>query len=431
MKILFVGSGFLPEKVGAMELHMQFAAKELIKQGHDVLVVCRGYSPGREEYSVESTEFDGIPVKRLNHKFSRTDSFEMMYSNPDIVRTFEGIFREYEPDVVHIHHLFALTLDIVDYVKVTGVPLVMTLHDYWLGCPRRQRITSSLEACPEVVLDRCVNCLRSLWPAFFSARDENLPKKQADSEDRQRLEKYHEKVKSILDKVDQLIAPSRFVQTIYARYGIAKRAISIVPSGMDMSRFEVVRRKRSSIFRFGYLGPVIPSKGVHILIEAFQTIAGSDCALEIWGEVLPFYKDTNYGHRLAILAKGWETSIQFKSRYDNADVAGILSAIDALVVPSLWYEAYPMTIQEAFLAGTPVIVSNFGGLSEAVEDEETGLLFNVGDSVDLAKKMKRIKQNATLRQKLTESPKSVRTVEETVATLLEIYSSLRGDRDDE
>ena len=31
MKILFVGSGFLPEKVGAMELHMQFAAKELIK----------------------------------------------------------------------------------------------------------------------------------------------------------------------------------------------------------------------------------------------------------------------------------------------------------------------------------------------------------------------------------------------------------------
>ncbi len=431
MKILFVGSGFLPEKVGAMELHMQFAAKELIKQGHDVLVLCRGYSPGKEEYAVESTEFEGIPVKRLNHKFSRWNSFEMMYSNPDIVRTFEGIFREFEPDVVHIHHLFALTLDIVDYVKVTGVPLVMTLHDYWLGCPRRQRITASLEACPEVVLDKCVHCLRSLWPAFFSARDETLSKEQADREDRLRLEKYHKKVKSILGKADRLVAPSRFVQTIYARYGIERRDISVIPSGLDASRFEGVGRKRSSIFRFGYLGPVIPSKGVHILIEAFQTIAGSDCALDIWGEVLPFHKDTNYGHRLAILAKGWETSIHFNGRYDNSQVAEILAAVDVLVVPSLWYEAYPMTIQEAFLAGTPMIVSNFGGLSEAVEDEETGLFFNVGDSVDLAKKMKRIKQDTALRQKLAESPKDVKSVEENVATLLEIYNSQRGGRVDE
>lgn len=431
MKILFVGSGFLPEKVGAMELHMQFAAKELIRQGHDVLVLCRGYSPGKEEYAVESTEFEGIPVKRLNHKFSRWDSFEMMYSNPDIVRTFEGIFREFEPDVVHIHHLFALTLDIVDYVKVTGVPLVMTLHDYWLGCPRRQRITSSLEACPEIVLDRCVHCLRSLWPAFFSARDESIPKAEADGQDRERLEKYHQKVRSILEKVDRLVAPSRFVQRIYARYGIEKRAISVIPGGLDTTRFDDVTRKRSTIFRFGYLGPVIPSKGVHILIEAFQAIGGSDCALEIWGEVLPYHKDTNYGHRLAILAKGWETSIHFNGRYDNADVAEILSAIDVLVVPSLWYEAYPMTIQEAFLAGTPVLVSNFGGLSEAVEDEETGLFFNVGDSVDLSKKMKRIKQNSALRQTLADSPKDVRSVEQNVAALLEIYDSQRIDRADE
>jgi len=90
-----------------------------------------------------------------------------------------------------------------------------------------------------------------------------------------------------------------------------------------------------------------------------------------------------------------------------------------------------MTIQEAFLAGTPMIVSNFGGLSEAVEDEETGLFFNVGDSVDLAKKMKRIKQDTALRQKLAESPKDVKSVEENVATLLEIYNSQRGGRVDE
>jgi glycosyltransferase involved in cell wall biosynthesis len=183
---------------------------------------------------------------------------------------------------------------------------------------------------------------------------------------------------------------------------------------------------RSTLTRFGYIGSILPSKGVHILIEAFKLIGGSDQRLHIWGEVLPFHKDTNYGHRLAVLTKGWESSIQLHGRYENEDLPKILSNIDVLVAPSIWYEAFCLTVREGFLAGVPVIASNFGAMAEAIEDGETGLLFNVGDSVDLSRKMGRLMTDHALRRKLAESPKKVYTVEENVAGLKRVYREITG-----
>jgi len=304
--------------------------------------------------------------------------------------------------------------------------VVMTLHDYWMGCPRTQRMTASLETCPEIVTDRCARCLRRLWPGFFSGGREDVPRDKADANDRVLLQAYHDRVKKVLNSADRLIAPSRFVRKIYERYGIEKRRFSMVPYGLDRSLFAGIAKKRSPVFRFACLGPVIPSKGVHILIEAFQLIGGSDCALHIWGEAMPYHKDTNYGHRLAVLSKGWETSIHFHGHYENRDVGKILAEVDVLVVPSIWYEAGPMTVREAFLSRTPVIASNFGALAEAVDDGATGLLFNVGDSVHLSEKMKKLKDDALLRQKLEEADPPVPSLEENGETLIEIYNRLTG-----
>jgi len=421
MKILYLCSGFLPEKVGAMELHMQFTAKALIRQGHDVVVFCREYSPGKPEFVVESSTYDGIPVRRMNYKYSDCTSFEHLYSNPTILKAVEEVVDDFRPDVVHIHHLNSLTMDVAEMLLAAQIPYVMTLHDYWMGCPRTQRITAALETCPEINLEKCLHCLRQLWPGFFNGGREDVPRAEADAKDREVLEAYHEVVNKVLRSARKLIAPSRFVKRIYERYGIDRQHISIIPHGLDRSHFAGVDRVRSPVFRFGYLGPVIPSKGAHILIEAFKLIGGSDCSLQIWGEVLPYHKDTNYGHRLMVLSKGWETSIDFHSRYENRDVAKILANIDVLVIPSIWYEANPMTLREAFLSGTAVIVSNFGVLAEAVDDGVTGLLFNVGDSVHLSEKMKMLKDDRRLLQQLVDAPKDVPNVEENVASLKQIY----------
>ncbi len=426
MKIMFVSSGFLPLNVGGVELHVYNLAKELKRQGHDVLVFCREYAPGKEEFALERTMYEQIQVARMNYKFTDCDSFEKIYSNPNIARIFRSVMKEYAPDLLHIHHLSCLTVDIAKIAKEAGVPVVMTLHDFWMGCPRGQRITSSLATCPEIMLNKCLPCLRELWPSFFEGGQHSGNKAEADARDLGMLENYHADIRGVLDGVDRLVTPSRFMKDVYIRFGISGARIAVVENGLDHDLFKNTVHARSSLTRFGYIGSILPSKGVHILIEAFKLIGASDLRLNIWGEVLPFHKDTNYGHRLAVLTKGWESSIQFHGRYENKELPGMLSNIDVLVVPSIWYEAFCLTMREGFLAGVPVIASNFGAMAEAVEDNETGLLFNVGDCVDLSRKMARLMDDASLRRKLIESPKNVFTVKENLAGLKKVYSDVSG-----
>lgn len=58
-----------------------------------------------------------------------------------------------------------------------------------------------------------------------------------------------------------------------------------------------------------------------------------------------------------------------------------------LILPSIWYENFPRTLVEAFACGLPVIASRCGALSELVQEGQTGLLFQTGDSGDLARKI--------------------------------------------
>ncbi|MBU0753599.1 MAG: glycosyltransferase family 4 protein [Planctomycetes bacterium] len=426
MKILYVCAGYLPKNIGGVELHVHHIARELKRQGQEVLVFARDYSPGKEEFAMERTLVDQVPVVKMNYKFSDCDTFEKIYTNPSITRVFREVFQEFKPDLVHVHHLSCLSTDIVRLVKESGTPVVMTIHDFWMGCPRGQRVKASLANCPEIQLKRCLPCLRELWPSFFRGNRQNVAPAEADSADLGMLEDYHATIHRILESCDRLITPSKFMKEIYVRYEIPATSITVVENGLDHDLFKKVTPIRSTMNRFGFIGSVLPSKGVHILIDAFKRIAGSDESLHIWGEVLPFHKDTNYGHRLAVLTKGWESSIQFHGRYENKDVPGILAGLDVVVVPSIWYEAFCLTIREGFLAGVPVIASNFGAMAEAIEDGETGLLFNVGDSVDLSEKMKLLLDQPALRRKLAAAPKKVATVAENVAGLKRIYREVSG-----
>ena len=113
MKILFVCAGYLPDNIGGVELHVHNVAAELKKQGHDVLVFARDYAPGREEFALDRFVYETVPVAKMNYKFSDCDSLEKIYTNPEIARIFRGVFQEFQPDLVHIHHLSCLTTDIV------------------------------------------------------------------------------------------------------------------------------------------------------------------------------------------------------------------------------------------------------------------------------------------------------------------------------
>ena len=57
-------------------------------------------------------------------------------------------------------------------------------------------------------------------------------------------------------------------------------------------------------------------------------------------------------------------------------------------MPSIWYETFGRTIIEAYSTETPVISSRLGAMTELVKDDETGILFEPGNAVDLAAKVR-------------------------------------------
>ena len=299
MRILYVTAAFLPESIGGVELHLHGIAKALAGE-HEVAVCCRGADPDRPELEIERYEYDGIPVHRINYLFSDCDGFPRVYRNPAVRARVDEVLAEFKPDVLHVHHLTCLTTDLVDAARERGIRVVMTLHDFWMGCPRGQRMTRDLELCEDVVLERCVDCLQKMWSGWFGEgrHGPGLPPEEARRKDLEMLSEYHDWILSLLRRIDQLVTPSRSSRTIFGRYGVDESRIAVVENGLDPIPFRGIERTAAPRFRFGFIGSVLPTKGVHVLLEAFLALDRDDCQLDVFGEMLPWHEVTDYGDSL-------------------------------------------------------------------------------------------------------------------------------------
>lgn len=448
MRILFVTASWLPESIGGVELHLHGIARAMAVD-HEVTVFTRSAFADREELSIHRYEVDGIPVTRLNYRFSDCVGFPWIYRNPNIRARFEEVLNEVRPDVVHAHHLTCLSTDLLDAAKERGIRTVFTLHDFWMGCPRGQRMTPELHLCEEIDLKRCVPCLTKMWSGWFGVgRDgPEAPAAEREARDLAMLRDYHAWVREMLLRVDQLVTPSASSRQIFARQGIPADRIAVVENGLDHAPFHGLSpRDGSGPLRFGYIGSAIPTKGVHVLLEAFSSLiaesldpvvkSGVDGAagdaghggaravsLHIHGEAFPWHEVGGYEERLRAQAAHLGSTVTFHGRYEARELPAILSSLDVLVVPSLWFEAFCLTLREAYLAQVPVIVSDLGAMREGAVDGETALLFQPGNAADLAAKMSILREDAALRRRLAVSPKRVRTVEQNAAELLDLYQN--------
>jgi len=421
LRILYLNGGFLPGSIGGVELHLYHLARILGERGHRSLVVYRALDHEREEYALERDRYEGLDVARINHRFTQVRDLSGILQVEGVDRRMVELIDEFRPDLVHVHHFTTLSTGWLSELRRRGIPLVITLHDFWMGCPRGQRIREDLSVCPTIDVRRCDPCLRNLWPHFFGEPPAGFWARLTGARYRD-LDAYHQRVRETLGAADRLIVPSRFSAEMYEEYGLPKERMEVIPYGL--ARLDDVARTPSVRFRIGYIGTVIPSKGAHVLLDAFLRFPEGAAELRIHGEVFPFHHDTTYGERLEA-ARGGREDVHFHGRYAPEELGGILADLDVLVVPSIWYETYCMALREGFLAGLPVVASNHGALAEAIEHDRTGLLFEPGNAADLFAQLKRLADDPALRERLAAAPKPVWTHEKNAGAVLEIYEKCR------
>jgi glycosyltransferase involved in cell wall biosynthesis len=128
-----------------------------------------------------------------------------------------------------------------------------------------------------------------------------------------------------------------------------------------------------------YLGRLSPEKGVEILLDAVTGLP--DLRVKIAGD------GPQTGVLQTIARQRGLQQVEFLGGVAGDEKWELLRHATAVVVPSVWYEAFPFVVLESLAAGTPVVASNLGSLPYVVEDGKSGLLFRAGDNQDLQEKL--------------------------------------------
>ncbi len=444
MKVAFLSHFYPPTHNAGIEQNTHSVARSLLKLGHEVRVLCCGRWTEGEKYFQGTThdEWEGVHVERLQVNWTKAPQpLAYLYYNPVLIEHVRRFLKDFQPDVVHISSMYTLSASAIEAAKDLGLPVVLTLSDFWTICPRHTLLRYDGSICDgRVSAQTCQDCLmndsspyrklRGLLPQAVLTplldhlvRHHDLASKipgvrglGMDITDRRR------KLLNLLSQVDHLFTPSEYVRRTVQGAGLPIE-IQVSPYGNDLSWLSHYQPRRDDgVIHIGYIGQITPIKGVDHLVEAFAAESfGERARLLIYGKL---DENTPFGRQLSQVTNQ-HSNIEFKGPYLRAELAQVLSTLDVIVVPSVWPEVYGLVVQEAFAARIPVIASRIGGLPESVQEGRGGFTFDPAETGDLRRLLRQVVDGGrayldSLRQQIPH----VKTSEDEANDLLRVYSHL-------
>ncbi|HNR12731.1 MAG TPA: glycosyltransferase family 4 protein [Thermodesulfobacteriota bacterium] len=429
MKILYILHKFLPRYFSGTEIYTYSLCREMQRRGHDVLVFCAEDVDAGPDDRIRATDdaYDGIPVHRIFFNRRKTpDVVRYSYDNPLVADHCAWFLSLHQPDVVHATSFINVSAAVVDAARAFGCPMLFTATDYWCFCPKSILLNHKQELCTRPDPAECLACIielsslqqRLLKPAGISAaltarwcaRVSRLPvlrnnpflKGAASLEARPRY------LQRQMHTVDLVIAPNAFMYKLFLEFGVASGRVIHSIYGLNTEGIHPAGNTAANgRIRFAYIGMLGALKGVELLLRSFRPLAASNRAsLAVYGDDSHFPR---YVRGLKQIAQDCP-SIAFRGTFPPDRLGEVLSEIDVLVVPSLWYENAPLVIQSAFAAGVPVVGADVPGIAELVTHEANGLLFVRGNQSSLAASLQRFIDEPELLPRLRSGicpPKSI------------------------
>lgn len=446
-RILYVVHGFPPDTWAGTEVYTLGLAQEMARRGHDVAVLTRvpGDKPleqgGKPDFSIEASEFQGLRVYRMTNRIAHQRISES-YAQPKAEEAFRRLLEELTPDVVHFQHLIHMSARLPHIARELGIPSVITVNDYWALCARVQLIRPDGKRCERSQGMGCLVCIKggdleqvessrdtlpALAPLVWALGAASIPGAW-------QLNQYASEFSDVSQRLDVVagsyaacdlvIAPSRFLRQKLLDSGKFDRQRTLYSDyGTLTEGLRPLRRapREGRPLRLGFVGSLVWYKGLDVLVRAMGLLHGREVELHVFGEFRP--ETDPYHAQLRELALDCGDAVHFHGAFDNRDIAAVHERIDALVVPSVWFENSPITIHEAFLLRTPVIASDLGGMAELVREGADGLLFKVGDAVSLAKSVQRLLDEPGLLERVSRG-RSVKTMAEDAREMEARYRGL-------
>jgi glycosyltransferase involved in cell wall biosynthesis len=407
LRILQVTDSFLPV-VGGIERYVATLSRRLAADGAVITVATLDYPNAPAEENV-----DGYRVVRLRgfttnlRRFASDPGhfFHPTVPDPKLVRELQRIVDEFQPDIVQAHGWILESCVLLRRKPATA--LVATLHEYGLACAKKT-YTRVATGCPEgPALTRCIACSRRTY---------GLPKAVVLSTGLRLVRPLHR-------RVDRWIAVSPAVkQASLVATRCREDEIDVVPAFIE----DELARLASTPVTFSlpqqpfmlFVGAMGPHKGLDVLLEARRRMTGRP-PLVILGTPRADSPDLT------------DAGVTVQQNVPHAQVIACFAAAAVGVVPSVWPEPFGLVAAECLSVGTPVVVSDTGGLGEIVRDDVDGLRVPAGDAGALARALERVLNEPGLAERLAAAaPQRANAYELTrvLPKLMATYDSARRNR---
>jgi L-malate glycosyltransferase len=200
--------------------------------------------------------------------------------------------------------------------------------------------------------------------------------------------------RSVLAKVDSIVVPSRYLVDVFAEFGLTAEAIANV---VDLSQF-TYRERRLLRPHLVCTRGFSPYYCVDVVVRAFAELVKTfpDARLDLVGGG-PLEAEIR-----ALVAELKLTGVNFTGVASRAEIGKHYDAADIFINASR-LDNMPVSVMEAFAAGTPVVTTSPECMPYLVEHEETGLLSPVGDAKALAANVIRLLQEPDLAARLAQN----------------------------
>jgi glycogen synthase len=245
---------------------------------------------------------------------------------------------------------------------LTSRPVVVEHHGFQTICPNGQLLMEPQgEPCPgHFMAERHGNCLRcnsrqgwlfswKLWLLTFARR-------------------------FLCVHVSANIVPTQWLGTLLQ----LPRIIAVphgLAAGQPISRIAPLSNTPVIVF----LGRLVTTKGVHVLLRAAKTVLGQSRSFEL---LIIGDGPERAALEQFVRESQLETKVRFAGRVNEVQLEAALAQAAAVVVPSLGGEVFGMVVAENMVRGLPIVASDLGAFIEVLGG--TGLTFRTGDAADLA-----------------------------------------------
>jgi glycosyltransferase involved in cell wall biosynthesis len=281
-------------------------------------------------------------------------------------RRMRALLDTVQPRIAHAHNIYHhLSPSVLPLLKERGIPVVMTLHDLKLACPAytMMRGGEPCESCRggklyNVAVHRCIKGSLALSSLVMA-------------------EAYlHRALGLYSANVDRFVVPSKFLLEKLVEWGWPRERFVHIPNFVDIERF---KPRAEAGRRFVYCGRLDELKGLETLVRA-AALSHQPVTLVGRGPLEA---------RLRALSAELGADVAFPGYLTKDALAAAIQEARAIIVPSECHENAPLALLEGYAAGRPVIGSRIAGIPELVHEDETGMLYPVGDAAALAEALSR------------------------------------------